>query len=146
MDHIQKLYDACNYLLSELSDETINLPKGNTFQSLLSSGKIVDGWYVLNSKTGEVVSGPAVRSYIAYDSANKSDIDPKDLDVVKVKDSKYISPKDFSKQPFGENLPAGWYVIDKSSKIIVKGPVNNSQAKLYSSGDNIPVEANGKVK
>lgn len=140
------LYEACNYLLSELKDETLNLKKGKTFKSLLAAGELVDGWYVVNTKTEERIAGPSVRAYMAFDAAKDSGLEPSILDVVKIKDSKFMVSKDFANQPFSENLPAGWYIVNKLSKVISRGPINQMQAKLHSKGDEAPFEAHGKVK
>ncbi len=142
---LETFYEACNYLLTEMKDTTLNIKKGHLFKQMLSAGELIDGWYTINTETGEILGGPYPRAYTAYDKAADSGVDPKKLDVVCLKNSKYIKASDFKGQTFTKNFPAGWYIVDKNSKLVVKGPINNSQARLYAKGDQTPLEANGKV-
>ena len=140
------LYEACDSLLSEIKAETLDIKKGQLFKQMLSGGSLVDGWYVVNTETGDIVSGPSVRAYGAYDKAAESGLPADKVDVVRIKSSKLMQSKDFAGQRFTVNLPVGWYVVNKNDSIIVKGPINQSQARLHSRGDAVPREATGIYK
>lgn len=142
---LETFYEACNYLLTEMKDSTLSIKKSQLFKQMLDHNQLIDGWYTINTNSGEIVGGPYSRAYTAYDKAAECGVDPKDLDVVNLKGSKYIKAKDFKGQTFTTNFPKGWYIVDKNSKIVERGPVNQSQARLYSKGDRVPFEANGKV-
>lgn len=140
------LYEACDSLLSEIKAETLEIKKGHLFKQMLAAGSLVDGWYVVNTESGAIVNGPAVRAYGAYDKAAESGLEAKIVDIVRVKSSKLMQSKDFAGQTFSVNLPAGWYVVNKNDKLISRGPVNQSQARLHSRGDEAPREATGIYK
>jgi hypothetical protein len=140
------LYEMSNSFLTELKPETLSIPKGRLFKEMQKAGNLPDGWYAINTATGNIEIGPVVRAYMVYDKAVEKKLDPKDTDIIRLKNSKHIVSRDFAGQTFTENFPAGWYIVNKNDRIVERGPVNESQARLHSRGDYAPKQATGIFK
>lgn len=141
------LMEFTNELL-ETRIETMHPPKGSLMYDRLQGDGYVDGWYLFNSKTHTRVAGPSTNvSSLCDRSVEEADLAAHihDLDLVHFKNNKFLRVTSLAGSWWTPNLPKGWYLVNKVSKLVERGPMNVSQARLYKHGDIQPMEAFGAL-
>ena len=138
------LHESANWLLSEISNDVLKIRPGQTFKSMLEMGELTNGWYIINTKTGEIIYS-GITAADMFDKGHELD-DKSNLEVLRISNGKIMKSKDCTDMRFSKNFPAGYYVVHETLNKIVEGPLNISMARMHAKGQNKAIEATGVIK
>lgn len=143
-NYMMNLHESANWLLDEVSNELLKIRPGKLFKSMMEQGLLTNGWYLINTKTGEIVSSGITAADMFDKGAEQTD--KSILEVVRVSNNKIMKSKDCSDMRFSENFPAGYYIVDETLNKIISGPMNISMARNHAKGKNKVQQATGVIK
>lgn len=141
---MKNLLESANWLLSEVSNEVLKIRPSQTFKSMLELGSLTNGWYLINTKSGEIIHS-GITAADMFDKGHTLE-DKSNLEVLRISNNKIMKSKDCTDMRFSKNFPAGFYIVDETLNKIVEGPLNISMARMHAKGKNKAIEATGTIK